>query len=196
MARTKVISEAQKKKMDEAKEHYPWLQIISHEQFGQLFYPDLFPVSNKPRLYKNVQNNIEVFLQSFHYAFIRLPFSYQDKILLSRNFDSVINQVFRRLESLESVKKFKKTSDGKGKFAQDYSYQIYQKFFNIGLEGLIKTMPPAFAPYLKSQIKPLLLLMLSIANFSKSVEPSMMPNLNFPTFLFSDRETNPMSSNF
>lgn len=190
MARTKVISEAQKKKLQEIKDRYPWLSIISHEQFCQLWESDLFPVSNHPRLYKQVQANIENFLNSFHYALNKLPYSYQDKIVLSRNFDFFMNSMLDHLESIKNRKTIKKDSDGNEIPIQDFSYHIYQKFFNIGIQGLIKTMPKAFEPYLKSQIKPLLALMWSIAQFSKSVDPNIMPNLDFPAFLFSDPELN------
>ena len=186
MGKTKVISEAQNQKLAYARKYYPWLKIISHEEFCQLNYPEIFPVSNKPRLYKNVQNNTETFLSSFHYAFQNLPFSYQDKIVLSTNFKYVLDTLLKRLEFVDKTKK--KDSVEK----ENHSYQIYQKFFNIGLEGLIRTMPQEFEPYLKSQIKPLLLLMLSIAKFSKSIDPDLIPNLSFPNFVFSDRELSPM----
>lgn len=191
MGKTKVITEAQKKKLAEIKEHYPWLSIITHEQFCQLYESELFPISNKPRLYKNVQTNIENTLNSFHYAFRNLPFSYQDKIVLSGNFNLVLTTLLQRLEFALKTKKVKKPRDNKTDL--DYSYEMYQKFFNMGLQGLINTMPEEFQPYLKSQIKPMLLLMSSIAKFSKSYDPDLIPNLNFPTFVFSDRELSPFN---
>lgn len=188
MARSKIANINQQRKLEEIRKNYPWLKIISHEQFVQLFHRDIFPVSNYPRLYKQVQNNFEDFLNSFHYAFNKLPLSYQDKIILGRNFNSFLNGLLEHLESVAKTKKNNKNLDLDEKSGQDFSYQVYQKLFNIGLKGLIRTMPSEFEPYLKSQIKPLLLLMLSIARFSKSVDPNMMPNLDFPTFLFDDRE--------
>jgi hypothetical protein len=197
LGKTKIISEEQNKLLKGEEKALPWLKIISYEQHCQLIRPELFPVSNKPRLYKNVQNNIIDFLKSFPYAFSRLPSSYQDKIILGQDFNLALNQVLGRFEFLSKTKsKTIKESDGKEKSVREFTYQLYQKFFNLGLDGLIKTMPPEFQPYLKSQIKPLLLLMLSIARYSKTTDPFLIQNLNFPSFVFSDRDVGAMSSGF
>jgi hypothetical protein len=161
MTKTKVQSEKQKRKLLEIKQQHPHLSIINYDQFGKLFEPEIFPYKNKNRLYQDVSTNIENFLDSFHFAFRELPDSYKNKIIIGGNFNDFLNKIFTQLE----FKKDSKTTDAD---FQNYSFQIYLKLFNVGIKGMIGTMPKEFRPYLNKQLSPILSLMQLIGKYENS----------------------------
>lgn len=157
MTKTKVISENQKRRITELKKQHPHLKIIDYDQFGKLFEPDTFPYKNKNRLYQDVSVSIDHFLDSFHYAFRELPFSYKNKIMASGNFNRFLDTVFTQFEYASTQKK--------DHDFQDHSFKVYLKLFEIGINGMIKTMPSEFQPYLKNQLKPTLSLMTLVGKY-------------------------------
>jgi hypothetical protein len=173
------------KELDSIKKTYPKMKLIEHIEYGRLSNPEKFPYKHQNRLYREVTNKILQSLLDFHYAFKNLPSSYKEEILLSSEFSSFMYNIFS-VGQLEKPKK----EESKDNLI---TTELYQKFFNIGLDGLIRTLPQDYSSYLKIEMKPLLLLMLAISKTTKSKYPI---NLEFPTFVFTDRETNPMSSGF
>jgi hypothetical protein len=161
MTKTKVQSEQQKRKLSEIKHQHPNLSIINFDQFGKLFYPEIFEYKNSNRLYQDVTRNIENFLDSFHFAFRQLPYSYKNKIITGGNFNNFIDILFTQLAFTKNAKK--NDID-----FQKFSFQIYLKLFTIGTKGMIGTMPDEFQIYLNAQLEPILTLMKLIGKYEKS----------------------------
>ena len=64
------------------------------------------------------------------------------------------------------------------------SFMMYYNFFNIGIEGLIKSMPEEFRYTLQDQIRPALLLMQSITRFALQLDSKKkVPFVNAPDFM-------------
>ncbi len=185
MPLTKIQRLSLEKELDNIKNTYPKMKLIKPEEFGRLWKPDTFPYPNKNRLYREVSDKIIQSLLDFHYAFFKLPDSYKSEILLSPEFSTVMTNVFSagQIEKLRIEEEYPKLPNEEPD--NTFSTDLYQKFFNIGLEGLIKTMPQDFRPYLIEQIKPLMMLMLSISRFSKTAKSKeRVPQLEFPAWLF------------
>ena len=72
--------------IDQIKKTYPSLNLITHDEFARLWHEDDFPTSNESRLYRDVSKKILRSFTDFHYAFMKLPYSYQIKILTGREF--------------------------------------------------------------------------------------------------------------
>jgi len=182
----KRLTAHQEGKLNDLKKTYPNLKIITYMDFGRLWYPELFPYEHKSRLHRETTRNILQFLNDFHYAFEKLPNSYKKSIIADRNFSRFLNKIFAFSQY-----------GYKGKLSEEdknITFKMYQKFFNIGIRGLFETLPREFQPYLKNEIKPLLLLMLSIERFSKSTKSKIItPDLEFPSFLFDQSELSSIS---
>ena len=150
--------------INQLKNTYPHLTLIDHNEFANLWYPEDFGISNPNRFYRNIQSKVEQSLTDFHYAFAKLPDSYKVKILSGRNF----------ADFMGTIKVYADITDKKQKHDDPeklLSFKMYYDFFNIGIDGLIKTMPSDFQHYIDEQMKPILLLMQSIAKFSNQSNP-------------------------
>jgi len=113
---------------------------------------------NDERKLSRSKRKIKQSLIDFHYAFSRLPDSYKTKILTDRSFNDfmiTINQFAKRVDTKQDKEPEKL-----------FSFNMYYNFFNIGMDGLIKTMPTDFQQYIDEQMRPILLLMQSISRFS------------------------------
>ena len=164
----------QEKKLEEIKKTYPDLKLIDHNEFVKLHHPDIFPISNESRFYREVSNKILQSFSDFHYAFLKLPSSYKIKILTSRDFSDFINMI----TSQDYV--LKKSED----YEKAFTFLLYQNFFNIGIKGLIETMPREFQTYLNDQMRPILSLMHSIAEYSLKMNPkSKVHSISIPTII-------------
>ena len=151
------------------------------------------PYKNMPRLYDEVTDDlIEVFHELNSY-FYYLPVKNRMKIFQSIDFNRFVTSEW--LQTLEAndvqnaeLKKTKaKSRKDKTKKKKEYdvnqalSYQNYQNMFNIGLEGLIKSMPQEFQSYISEQLKPMFKLMQSISRFTGS----QVPYVHYPD-MFND----------
>ena len=163
----KILNGKQEKKLDEIKKTYPNLKLIDHNEFVRLHHPEIFPITNESRFYREVSNKILQSFDDFHYAFLKLPSSYKIKILTSRDFSDFINLI----TSQDYV--LKKSED----YEKAFTFLLYQNFFNIGIKGLIETMPREFQTYLNDQMRPILSLMHSIAEYSLKVNPKSKVHL-------------------
>ena len=150
----------QEKILNDMKKTHPNLTLIKPIEYGRLFYPKDFPFENKPRLYREVTNKVIQFFDDYHYATRELPMSYKVKIITSRGFDDCIKSI---IGNMSYVDKKQKSEDPEKRL----SFMMYYKFFNLGIEGLIKSMPDDFGQTLREQIRPTLLLMQSITKFSQ-----------------------------
>ena len=148
-------------KLEEIKKTYPNLRIIDHNEFARFHHPEIFPITNESRFYKEVSNKILQFFSDYHYAFLKLPSSYKIKILISSEFSRFIQTISSQDYLLEKSQENEKNFD----------FILYQNFFSIGINGLIKTMPHEFQAFLHDQMKPILSLMQSIAVYSLKINP-------------------------
>lgn len=160
--------------MEEIKKTYPKLKLIDHDEFARLHYPDIFPTSNKPRLYREVSDKILQFFYDFHYAFLKLPNSYKFKILTNRNFHEFINTMISHDYVLNKSKEEER----------NFTFLVYNNFFHFGITGLVETMPAEFRQYLNGELRPILSLMGSIASYSIALNPkSTIPRISTPEIL-------------
>jgi len=163
--------------IDQIKETYPNLTLIDHNQYANLWYPKDFEISNPNRFYRNIQSKIEQSLIDFHYAFSPLPDSYKVKILSGRNFQDFMQTIKQHT----SITDKKQNQDDPQKI---FSFMMYYNFFNIGVEGLMELMPDEFKWHIREQLRDALLLMQSIATFTKnSGSNRKVPFVHAPDFL-------------
>jgi len=151
----------QEKILNNIKKTYSAFKLMSHNDLARLQYPNDFPTSNESRFYRSVSKQILKFLEEIRIAYHNLPPSYQMKINADKQFRLLFTEeIFPSLKK-EELKKKKAGDD-----ATTYdSYVLYQSFFNIAIEGLIRSMPTGFQSYLLNEIKPLMYLMDSITTF-------------------------------
>ena len=163
--------------LDEIKETHPNLTLIKPIEFARLFYPKDFHFENKPRLYREVTEKVIQSFNDYHYATRELPTSYKVKIITSRGFNDCLQSIFRDMAYVDK----KQESEEPDK---QLSFMMYYNFFNIGIEGLIKSMPEEFRYTLQDQIRPVLLLMQAITRFTlQSGSKKKVPFVHAPDFM-------------
>ncbi len=145
--------------------------------------PKKYPYKNMPRLYDDVTDDVVEVFHELNSYFYYLPVKNRMKIFQSESFNRfVTSELLSTLQSYDiqnaELKKSKsKSRKTKTKQKKEYdvnqalSYQSYQNMFNIGLEGLIKSMPQEFQNYISSQLKPMFKLMQSISRFTGTQVP-------------------------
>jgi len=175
---TKIQKHAQKSVIEWLKDTHPEFRTTKRINLLRLREPKKYPYENKVRLHNDVTKDlIEVFNELNTY-FYYLPVKNRMKVFQSTEFTRFVTEQW--LVTLESndVQISKQKKAGEYNASQDLSYQNYLNLFNIGLEGLIKTMPEEFKNYISSQLKPMFNLMQSIAKFAGKDVPYMhFPNM-------------------
>jgi len=173
----KRLTSKQEKIFNDIKKTYPNLTLIKPIEFARLFYPNDFPFENKPRLYREVTEKVIQFFDDYHYATRQLPTSYKVKILTSRGYDDCIQSIIRDMTYVNKKQKSEEPD-------KRISFMMYHNIFNIGIEGLIKSMPEVFRNTLQDQIRPVLLLMQSITQFTlQSSSKKKVPLVTVPDFM-------------
>jgi len=167
----------QEKILDDIKNTYPNLTLIKPIEFARLFHSEDFPFENKPRLYSEVTKKVIQLFDDYHYATRELPMSYKVKIVTSRAFDDCIKSIIKNMSYVDKKQKSEEPD-------KQLSFLMYYNFFNMGIEGLIKSMPEEFRYTLQEQIRPTLLLMQSITKFSQqSNSKKKVPFVHAPDFM-------------
>ena len=166
MALNKIQKIHMKEELESIKTTYRKMKLIKPEEFARLWKPDIFPYSNKNRLYREVTDKILQNFYDFHYAFEKLPDSYKDDILSSGQFGGFMGKITTHME-------YKNWKKGKHSPIKVISYNLYLKFFTIGIQGLISTMPNEFRSYLENELNPILSLMNSIVKVLKIDIPKL-----------------------
>jgi len=167
----------QEKILVDIKNTYPNLTLIKPIEFARLFHPKDFPFENKPRFYREVTEKVIQFFNDYHYATRELPTSYKVKIITSRGFNDCLKSIFRDMSYVDKKQKSEEPE-------KQLSFLMYYHFFNIGIEGLIKSMPEQFRYTLQDQIRPVLLLMQSITRFTlESGSKKKVPFVHAPDFM-------------
>lgn len=190
---SEIPNQAQNESIKWLSNTHPEFRTTKRMSLLRLREPKNFPYKNMPRLYDEVTDDlIEVFHELNSY-FYYLPVKNRMKIFQSIDFNRFVTSEW--LQTLEAndvqnaeLKKTKaKSRKDKTKKKKEYdvnqalSYQNYQNMFNIGLEGLIKSMPQEFQSYISEQLKPMFKLMQSISRFTGS----QVPYVHYPD-MFND----------
>jgi len=180
---SEIPNQAQNESIKWLSNTHPEFRTTKRMSLLRLREPKNFPYKNMPRLYDEVTDDlIEVFHELNSYFYF-LPVKNRMKIFQSIDFNRFVTSEW--LSTLEAndvqnaeLKKTKsKSRKDKTKKKKEYdvnqalSYQNYQNMFNIGLEGLIKSMPQEFQSYISEQLKPMFKLMQSISRFTGSKVP-------------------------
>ena len=111
------------------------------------------------------------------------------KILCLKKFFSLffLDEKFLIFLDDEVIKGTLKKKDSKKKqddVKKHELFQLYMNLFNIGIEGLLETMPSDFHHYLATQLKPIFNLMQSISMYSNSITGSKeFPYIKYPQIL-------------
>jgi len=96
------------------------------------------------------------------------------------------------LDSADKIKPKNTKSNSKiQNDVDDFSSSVmYQNFFNIGFEGLIKIMPKEFQEHLITQVKPIVQLMYAITKNYNKLSKNKIPEPQFPKILLIDKLNN------
>ena len=190
---SEIHNQAQNESIKWLSNTHPEFRTTKRMSLLRLREPKNFPYKNMPRLYDEVTDDlIEVFHELNSYFYF-LPVKNRMKIFQSIDFNRFVTSEWLQtlqaydVQNAELKKTKAKSRKGKAKQKKEYdvnqalSYQNYQNMFNIGLEGLIKSMPQEFQSYISEQLKPMFKLMQSISRFTGS----QVPYVHYPD-MFND----------
>jgi len=191
---SEIPNQAQNQSIKWLSNTHPEFRTTKRMSLLRLREPENFPYKNMPRLYDEVTDDlIEVFHELNSY-FYHLPVKNRMKVLQSDNFNRFVTSEWLQtlqaydVQNAELKKTKSKSRKDKTKKKKEYdvnqalSYQNYQNMFNIGLEGLIKSMPQEFQSYISEQLKPMFKLMQSISRFTGT----QVPYVHYPD-MFQDQ---------
>ena len=142
-----------------------------------------FPYNNMPRLHEDVTKDLIETFHELNSYFYFLPVKNRMRIFQSESFNRFVTSEWLStldaydIQNAELKKTKSKSRKDKTKKKKEYdvnqalSYQNYQNMFNIGLEGIIKSMPQEFQSYISNQLKPMFKLMQSISRFTSNQVP-------------------------
>ena len=165
------------------KDTHPEFRTTKRMNLLRLREPKKFPYKNMPRLYDEVTEDLIKVFHELNSYFYYLPVKNRMKIFQSSDFNRFVTSEWLQtlqiydVQNAELKKTKSKSRKDKLKKKKEYdvnqalSYQNYQNMFNIGLEGLINSMPQEFQSYISSQLKPMFKLMQSISRFTGSQVP-------------------------
>ena len=170
----------QEKELTKLKKDHSRFKLSKHEKLGRFLYPEIFPYANQERLKRDFKEGVIEELNDVEIVFPSLSSKHQQEILTSDQFMRTMRII---LDSADKIKP-KNESDN---FS---SSVMYQNFFNVGFEGLIKTMPKEFQEHLISQVKPIIQLMYAITKNYNKLSKNKIPEPQFPNILLIDKLNN------
>ena len=145
--------------------------------------PKIFPYSKPYELHKKSASLIEERLEYIMMLMHNLPKKLQQSILADTAFlrfvtDDILRPMEFELQKKQRLKKKRQTDKDEIYENMDTLYEVYKKFFNIGINGLKDMMPLEFGNYLDKQINPILELMNGIGKYTnriKGYKPLLKP---------------------
>lgn len=156
----KILTGKQIKIINQLEKTFPTYTLTTYPNLARLRHSKEFPYGNKARLFNDVSNDIEQLFRDVSAVYHYMPLSYRTRIIASSAFYRLFtDQIFPSLKEKERKKKPTEKAE------MYESFIMYQNFFTIGIEGLIRTMPTEFQNYLTKEIKPIMQLMESITSF-------------------------------
>ena len=170
----------QEKELDTLEKDFPKYKVSSYLDLARFLQPKNFPYANQFRLKRDIKNGIIEELNDVEIIFPNLLDKHQQEILTSDQFMRTMNIL------LDSADKIKPKND-----VDNFSSSVmYQNFFNVGFEGLIRTMPKEFQEHLISQVKPIIQLMYAITKNYNKLSKNKIPEPQFPKLLLIDKLNN------
>ncbi len=145
--------------------------------------PKNFPYSKPHELHNKSASLIEEKLSYIMMMMHLIPKKLQQSILADTNFlrfvtDDILGPMEKELKKKQLLKKKRQTDKDEIYENMDKLYEMYKKFFNIGITGLKDMMPSEFENYLDKQINPILELMNGIGTYTnriKGYKPLLKP---------------------
>jgi len=179
----------QEKEFNALKKDYSTFRLSNHESLGRFLYPKIFPYANQERLKRDFKKGVIEEFNDVEIIFPRLSHKHQQEILTSPQFMRTMNILLDRADKIKpkNTKSNSKTQNDVDDFS---SSVMYQNFFNIGFDGLIKTMPNEFHEHLRSQVKPIIQLMYAITKNYNKLAKTKIPEPQFPKLLLIDKLNN------
>ncbi len=170
----------QEGELDTLKKDFPTYKISNHLDLGRFLQPKNFPYANQFRLKRDIKKGVIEELNDIEIIFPNLSNKHQQEILTSDQFMKTMKML---LDSADKIKSKQDTDN----FLNSV---MYQNFFNLGFEGLIKTMPKEFHEHLISQVKPVIQLILAITKNYNKLSKNKIPEPQFPNLLLEDKLNN------
>ena len=157
----------------ELKKTYPNYSLCSYENLGRVTRK--FKITNSSRFWnercEEVLKPIHDINQTFHY----FPEIYQEKLIFSKELKVLFEtNIFPHLG--------KKIKDMKDPEPKDTAIMIKlcSRFMNIGLTGMLQTMPSDFTHILATKVQELFTLMNAINQYAERIAPSFARSTEFP----------------
>ncbi len=137
--------------------------------------PKIFPYSKPYELHKKSALVIEERLEYIMMMMRRLPKKLQESILAETSFlgfvtDDILGTIENELKKKQRIKKKRNADKDEIYENMDALYEMYKKFFNIGIKGFKELMPDEFQNYFDKQINPILELMNGIGAYTNKIK--------------------------
>ena len=191
----KRLTAKQEKELREFRKSFPKYKLSKLLDLARFMRPEIFPYSKQNRLNRDMKNGILEHLNDIEIIMSRLTKKQKRDILTHDQFNRTLGQFFEIARQIQT-KPIIKTTKGKKEIV---GYQVntssienlqsvvmFENFFNIGLMGLIDSMPHEFKDYLISQAKPMVQLMYAMTKQYNSLSRNKIPMPKFPDILVLD----------
>ena len=192
----KRLTAKQEKELREFRKSFPRYKLSKLLDLARFIRPEIFPYSKQNRLNRDMKNGILEHLKDIEIIMSRLTKKQKRDILTHEQFNRTLGQFFEIARQIQT-KPIIKTTKGKKEIV---GYQVntssienlqsvvmFENFFNIGLMGLIDSMPYEFRDYLISQAKPMVQLMYAMTKQYNSLSRKKIPMPKFPDILLIDK---------
>ena len=185
----------EEKELDDFKKSFPKYKLSSLIKLARLVRPDNFVITGKDVLYRDMKKGVIESLNDIEVVVSRLPKKQQKEILTHDQFYRTLEQFFKTARDIQT-KPIVKTTKGRKEIVgfelqkateENLSSAVmFQNFFNIGISGIVNTMPIEFRNFLISQLKPIVELMYAMTKQYNSLSRNKIPMPKFPDILLLD----------
>jgi len=167
--------------LEDIKKTYPNYSLCSPENLARITKQDGFEITNESRFWNERCKEILIAIHDINVIFHRYPDSYKTKIIASHEFETLFHsQIFSFLEP--------RIKDKKNASPEDTAMMIKlcSKFIQIGLSGMLRSMPSDFTYILEPQIQEVFTLMSAINQYTRRIAPRYAKSTEFPFNLYAD----------
>ncbi len=165
--------------LDELEKTHPDFKLCNREDLARLRKPEIWTISNKARFYNEISEKILQAWDDISNVFYLLPESYQMKLIISKEFESLFtNNILSYLT--QEMKKKERKNKLKESDEIILLYELYSKFFRIGYHGLNDLMPPEFFYIFNKQTQETFSLMRAITSYGERIAPAKAKRAKFP----------------
>jgi hypothetical protein len=163
--------------LDEVEKTYPNYSLCSYENLGRI--TGKLEITNPSRFWNERCREMLQAINDINVIFHRYPDSYKSKMLVSPQFQGFFHsQLFPYLSP--------KIQDQKNASSEDTAMmiKICSNFLQIGLSGILKSMPSDFTHILEPKIQEIFSLMEAINQYTNRIAPNYSKSTNFPFDLY------------